>query len=85
MTYRIKRVSYEEIELDRADLMTLTEAAEILGLTLPGVISAMDRGRLSEIINDEAPNPQHGRRLVLRADVASEQHRRDNQEASAAN
>lgn len=74
--YRIKRVTYEEIDLDREDLMTVSEAAKTLGITIQGVIAAIQRDRMSEVIDNEAAHSQQERRLLLRSDVVFEQHRR---------
>lgn len=76
MIYSIKRVNYERIDLEREELMTVTEAANALGLTLPGVIAAIQRGVLTEVIDEEAANPQRERRLLLRSEVEAEVVRR---------
>lgn len=67
--YTVKRVHYERIEPSPADLITIKQAADALGLTIPGVVAALNRGRFTEIINEDAPNPQRERRLLLRSEV----------------
>lgn len=66
--YKVKKVTYEEQELNPADLMTLVEAAEALDMSIPGVRSAIDRGDFTEIIDPRARF--HGKRLLLRAEVS---------------
>lgn len=65
---KIRKVIYEEINIDRARLITLSEAARQLGMTLQGVSHAIDRGELAEIIDEHAP--YQGRRLVELSEVA---------------
>ncbi len=50
------------------ELITLTEAAEIAGVTVQAIAGRIDRG-LRAYIDPTAPNPQKGRRLVRRSDV----------------
>jgi len=65
--YKIREVTYQEIDIDRGQLMTMAEAGRMLGITLSGVISAIERGGLTEIVDDEARF--HGRRLLLKSEV----------------
>ena len=81
MSYEAKHVSYRPADVDPEELVTLTEAAEMLGLTIPGVIAAIQRGAFTEIINREARNPQHRRRLLLRAEVEADARRRAEESA----
>jgi hypothetical protein len=67
-------VSYEAIELARDDLATMAEAAKITGLTMTGLINAVERGQLTEIVDTEAG--YHGRRLLLRAELVKFAHGR---------
>jgi len=79
MTFVVKRTEYESIEIDPADLITIKDAAELLGLTMPGVVAAIQRGAFTEVINEDAVNPQKGRRLLLRAEVEADAERRAEQ------
>ncbi len=54
------------LEVCPEELATVTEAARMLGMSKPGVIRAIDRGVLSEVIDTECV--YRGRRL-LRDDV----------------
>lgn len=72
--FQIKKISYEDVELDRADLVTLAEAGRMTGLTMPGIASAISRGQLTEIIDPDAG--YHGRRLLLRSEVVNFKHGR---------
>ena len=67
MTYKIWVTDYQPVDLSREDVVTIAEAAKALGLTMPGVIRAIERGVLTEVIDDNAS--YHGRRLLLRAEV----------------
>jgi hypothetical protein len=67
-------VTYEPITIERADLVTLAEAVRITGLTSPGLIRAVERGQLTEIIDTDAG--YHGRRLLLREEVERFRHGR---------
>ena len=69
MTYLVRRVSYEPVDLPDSALMPLKEAAERLRMTIPGVIRAIERGTLTELVIENAPNPNRDRRRVLRDEV----------------
>jgi hypothetical protein len=64
---QIRVVKYTPWNGNRSELVTLAEAAQITGLTLPGVVNAVARGVLTEIIDDR--EVFHGRRLLIRAEV----------------
>jgi len=68
--YQIRRTIYEEIDLEPDKLITIAEAARMLGSSLTSVISNLDAGRLTEVINPSARLRQ-ARRLLLRAEVDS--------------
>ena len=76
MSYEVKKTRYEPADVAEEELITIKDAAELLGMTMPGVIAAIQRGAFTEIINREAVNPQHGRRLLLRAEVEADAERR---------
>ena len=76
MSYEVKKTRYEPADVAEDDLITIKDAAELLGMTMPGVIAAIQRGVFTEIINREAINPQKGRRLLLRSEVEAEVERR---------
>lgn len=75
MEMQIRRVTYETIDVDRDELMTLTDAAKMLGISIPGLRSAMDRGQFTEYVDPDALTTKH-RRFVLRAEVEAETERR---------
>ena len=62
-------VSYVEVEVAPEDVMSLNEAARLLGLRNQAIVSAIARGRLTELVDAEARNPRRDRRFVLRAEV----------------
>lgn len=57
------------IWLDRDDLITITEAAELTGLSLWAITSRIRRGQLTAYPDHSARNPQRGGRLVRRNQV----------------
>ena len=71
--YKVARLIYEDTDVDEAETISLAEAAEILGLTIWAVVDRINKGiwredGLTVLIDTEARNPQHRRRL-LRAEV----------------
>ncbi len=63
-----RTIVYEPIEIARADLMTIQDAARALGISHTAIILRIERGGLTMILDEAAPSRQ-GRRLVLRAEV----------------
>ena len=52
------------------DLVTMTQAAEILGISVPGVSVAIDRGAFPTVVhNTERARATRGRRLLVRSEV----------------
>jgi DNA-binding MarR family transcriptional regulator len=51
------------------ELITLSEAAELLGMSLPAVSQAVSSGRLRGYIDPDADGSNKGRRKVARSDV----------------
>ena len=62
-------VSYVEVGVEPEDVMSLNEAARLLGLRNQAIVSAIARGRLTELVDPGARNPRRDRRFVLRAEV----------------
>lgn len=67
-TYQVRHITYQDQELDPADLMTITEAAEHLDRTVWAVVGLLDKARLTEIRDPQATG-RSGLRLLLRAEV----------------
>ena len=61
-------VFYEDVDLEAEDVVAISEAARLLGMTIQGVGAAINRGQLTEIVDPDAIT-QQGRRFVLRAEV----------------
>ena len=61
MAYKIRRVSYDDVAITRNELITISEAAKILAMSKSGVISAMGRGILTEIVDESALKYRLGR------------------------
>jgi hypothetical protein len=80
--YIKREVWIEETEIDLGinEVMTISQAAKHLGVYTQAVSLALDRGDLTQIINQNAPKRQ-GRRLVLRSEVEAWQQRRERRQA----
>jgi len=57
-----------EIELEPKEVLSIATAAKWLGITVQAVSQAINRGRLTAVIDPGAPQRQ-GKRLVLRSEV----------------
>jgi hypothetical protein len=73
MTYTIietRRMETEAPELTRGDLITMTEAADLMGKSIFAVRNMLDAGTLRTVIDNTTTTP-HGtpKRYVLRADI----------------
>jgi hypothetical protein len=53
MRYKIREIVYNDIEIGEAELITVSEAARLLAMTEPGVIRAIERGKLTAIVDTE--------------------------------
>lgn len=75
MKYYIERMVREEApDLTPEEVLPLKDAAGMLGMSLAGLMSALDRGRLTIVI--EAGVWGRERRRVLRSEVEEEAARR---------
>lgn len=66
--YQVRKIVYEERELEYHDLLTQAQAAAVLGVSIQGVQSVLDSGRLTLVI-DPTAHRQQGKRLVLRREL----------------
>lgn len=83
MTYSVKETTYRRADaLEREDLLSIKDAAEALGMTMPGVIAAINRGELTEVVDDDALNPNRDRRFVLLQEVLEAATRRGLEDAA---
>lgn len=76
MGFKMRKTTYVDVDIDRSKLVSLSEAAEIIGMSLPGVIRAIERGALTEIIDEDAG--YHNRRLLVRSEVEEFKKTREN-------
>jgi hypothetical protein len=67
MNYKIKRIIYEDIDVDRGDLMTLAEAAREIGISLSTMRNHVSTGRFTCILDLDKTWQDH--RLVLKTEV----------------
>jgi hypothetical protein len=68
ITLQVRRVTYEDIEVDPGDVVSMREAADILDMTTQGVGSALNRERLTELVDPDASMAKN-RRYLLRREV----------------
>ncbi len=66
--YQVRRIVYEDRKFEYYDLLTQAQAADVLGILVEGVRSAIDSGKLTVVI-DPTAHKQQGRRLVIRQEV----------------
>lgn len=76
MKFKIRRVVYEVVEVEPRELMSIANASRVLGMTIDGVRSAIDRGKLTVFIDPEALEQRY-RRFVLRSEVEEMAARRE--------
>ena len=69
-------VEETEVDLPANEVMTIADAARLLGVYTQAVSLALDRGDLTLIIDRHAPKRQ-GRRLVLRREIDAWRRRRE--------
>ena len=71
MRFARKTTEYvDDPTIQPTDIMTISQAAKALSMTQPGVISLIQRGGLTEIIDRNAGTRPHHRRFVLLSEVA---------------
>lgn len=58
------------VQVQGDELITIAEAAKIAGVTMQAISQRIAAGKLRAYIDPSAPNPQQGRRLVCRSEVA---------------
>jgi excisionase family DNA binding protein len=69
MLVKIKRETvYDEVELDPLDVMTVKEAADLLGVRMPTINGYIDHGTVT-LVENPAVGQHQGRRLLLRNEV----------------
>lgn len=67
-TIRVREVVERKVERP-LDLITLQDAARLLGWRIQRMARLVNEGHIPCYLNDDARNPQRGGRLVRRADV----------------
>lgn len=66
---QVRRVTYELVEFDVGDVMSLNAASERLGMSLQSVINRVNRGKLTELTDLDSVHPRRNRRYVLCSEV----------------
>lgn len=71
---RYKKLVTQQINIDISEneLITISEAAKLLGITTQGIAAALYRNIYTTIIDTQAHNPQQRRRLLLRSEVTAQ-------------
>ena len=77
--YKVQVTVLRPIEAEEADLLSLTEAAKRLGISINTMTGLLQRGILRRIVDTTEPNPTRANR-VLRAEVEAEIERRKTSE-----
>lgn len=79
MPYKIEERSFQDApSLTRADIMTMTEAADFLGMSIYNLRNMLDRGDLRAVIDDRTKTPTGTpKRYVLRSEVEELRKQRD--------
>ena len=64
-------ITYKDFDISYNELLTMKEAAEMLGIKLRGLSGLIDRNTLSEIVDADARSRgrHYASRLVLREEV----------------
>lgn len=73
---RVRRIVYEEGEFEVGEVMSLKAASELLGLSLQAVINFVNRGRLTELVDEGSIHAFRNRRFVLRSEIEDMAERR---------
>lgn len=73
--YQVEVTELRPIEVNEAELMTLSEATRRLGISKNTLTGLLQRGVLRRIVDTQEPNPTRAGR-VLRAEVEAEIARR---------
>jgi len=67
--FQVKTITYEEREFQPDELITIAEAARMLGMTVQGVGSMINRGVLTEVLAPVKSRIYQNRRMIVRAEV----------------
>ena len=74
-SYLIRKITYEPVDMDKDDLMTFSEAAKELGLSLHTIKTNAEAGRMTLVIDPD--RNYQARRLVLRSEVEELKRKRE--------
>lgn len=69
MEYLKRTTQYSPISLDPGEVITIADAARLLGVSIPTVTIRVQKGLMTQIIDSGTPNPRNGRSLLLRSEV----------------
>ena len=67
MKYKIRRITYEDIDLDPGELMTYAEAARELGVHINTVKTNVESGRMTLVLDED--KSWHGHKLLLKKEI----------------
>lgn len=67
--FRLRKITWEDIDLDESDVMTFSEAARELDASVSTVITNAEAGRLSLVLREDEEKPWNVKRMVLREEI----------------
>jgi hypothetical protein len=67
--YSVRQVTDKPVDLQDDQVITIMDAARLLGVNKTTVSQALNRGAFTVVVDSQATNPQKGHRLLLRAEV----------------
>lgn len=67
--YLLRRIVWEEVDLEDDQVMTLADAARELGKSLNTVIGNAEAGRLTMVVKEEEGKPWAPKRMVLKDEI----------------
>ena len=67
--YLIRRITWEEVDLEADQVMTLSDAARQLDKSLNTVIGNAEAGRLTMVVKEEEGKPWATKRMVLKEEI----------------
>ena len=69
MRLQKKGTTWTDVDLDPALIITVKQARDLTGLTYPGLVRALERGILTELIDPTRAGTRSRRRYLLRTEV----------------
>lgn len=74
--YKTRQITYTDTDYAFDELITIAQAAKMLGLNVGTVRSMMNREKFTMVIDTQSHTTQQGFRLLIRSEVEAEMVRR---------